>query len=61
MRLQYVSHMGDDLFWLMLHEFPSATNLRSLPLETKKQTGSDEGLIEYLINTIIGRRLGTLK
>ena len=47
MKAEYVSY-GDDLFVANVARIPSATNLREFTLRDQKQTGSDEGLIEYL-------------
>jgi thymidylate synthase (FAD) len=48
MKAEYVSHMGDDLFVANVARISFSNESKEFTLREQKQTGSDEGLIEYL-------------
>lgn len=48
MKVEYVSHMGDDLFVANVARISFSNESKEFTLREQKQIGSDEGLIEYL-------------
>lgn len=48
MKAEYISHMGDDLFVANIARISFDKESKEFTLREQKQTGSDEGLIEYL-------------
>ncbi len=48
MKVEYVSHMGDDLFIANVARISFDSESKEFSLRKDKEKGSDEGLIEYL-------------